>query len=123
MGPYGGQIMVGNWTIGWSGIKVPKGALQDSVLITFDYVNTGDITSTIGSTEFGPHGLQFQKRVFIFISYREADLAGVDESKIKIYYINEETGQWEPISSAVDTRRKVVIGWTRHFSRYALAAE
>ncbi len=73
--------------------------------------------------EFGTEGLVFNVPVTVTMSYRGADLSGVDESTIRIGWLNEETGAWEDMLCEVDQVNKVVIGKLYHFSAYALVSD
>ena len=74
--------------------------------------------------EFGPHGLQFNQPVRLHLSYKRADLTGIDESKLGIYYYNEDIDEYELIpSSKVNTEENYVECNLYHFSRYAIGTE
>jgi len=76
-----------------------------------------------GGAEFSPHGTTFNNPVAIRLSYKDADLTGINEQDIKIWYFNEIEGVWELIASDVDTGKKRVTGYIEHFSRYAIGSE
>jgi hypothetical protein len=94
--------------------------VDDEVLVTFWWESTGFLT---GGAEFSPHGIIFDKQVRIALSYKDADLIGINEDDLKIYYHHEDTGEWEVIGDRVDKTRKMVIGYTTHFSRYAVGMD
>ncbi|MCH8954838.1 hypothetical protein IIA28_05890, partial [candidate division KSB1 bacterium] len=54
---------------------------------------------------------------------KKADLQGFKEEDLKIFYYNEETELWEFIGGEVDKKKKIVIAFLDHFSRYAIGAE
>ena len=120
IGADGGTIRVGRGAQGFSKLEVPEGALDDDVLITFWWESTGFLE---GGADFSPHGTIFNELVRLELSYKDADLTGVDEDDLEIRYYNETTGQWEVIGNEVDKKKKVVVGYTDHFSRYAVGAE
>jgi len=122
IGHHGGTIKVGDESHGKSKLVIPKGALDKGVkvLITFWWESTGFLE---GGSDFSPHGTLFNEPVRLELSYKDADLSGVNEDDLEIRYYNETTGQWEFIGNEVDTKKKVVIGYTDHFSRYAIGAE
>ncbi len=120
IGPWGGTISVGNPGHGISKLSVPFGALNTWVQINFWWESTGFLQ---GGADFSPHGTNFNLPVRVELSYKGADLTGVNEDNLEIRYYNEGTGQWEFIGNEVDTSKKVVIGYTDHFSRYAIGAE
>ncbi len=115
----GGKIEIGDKKHGISKLVIPKGALADEVLIAFWWESTGFLE---GGADFSPHGTNFNEPVRLELSYKAADLTGVNESDLEIRYYNEKTGQWELIGNQIDRKKKVVIGFTDHFSRYAIGA-
>lgn len=97
---------------------VPPAALANDV--TFD-ITIPDIT--VFFNEFGPSGLTFMKPVTVIMSYRNADLSGVDESTIRIGYYNPNTDTFEDMLCEVDHFNKVVKAQLHHFSAYALISD
>lgn len=73
--------------------------------------------------EFGTSGLVFDHPVTVTMSYRDANLSGVDESSIRIGWLNEETGAWVDMECKVDFDSKTVTGELQHFSAYALVSD
>ena len=133
IGTAGGTITVGDSVCGTSKLIIPSGAIGSSsnaAATTNLGATAGDYNAFVNITfwwesnsfqaEFSPHGITFNVPVRMELSYKDADLTGVDENDLKIYYYNEEAGVWEIISSEVDTVNDIVIGYTNHFSRYAL---
>ena len=120
IGPFGGSIVLGTQGHGISKLSVPFGALSTWIQLNFWWESTGFLE---GGAEFSPHGTTFNLPVRVELSYKNADLTGVNEDNLEIRYYNEGTGQWEFIGNEVDTSKKVVIGYTDHFSRYAIGAE
>jgi hypothetical protein len=116
----GGSIWVGDEVHGYSSLYFPDDAVDDDVLVTFWWESTGFLE---GGAEFSPHGITFDKPVRMQLSYKDADLTGVNEDDLKIFYYHEDTGEWEVIGDYVDKRRKVVVGYTTHFSRYGVGID
>lgn len=98
----------------------PPFAMDQSTTITMDWESTGFLE---GGAQFTPEGTQFNEPVTVWISYKDADLTGVNEQDLKIWYFNESTGMWELIGDTVDTENQMVGGLLHHFSRYAIGAE
>jgi hypothetical protein len=75
---------------------------------------------------FAPHGLTFSAPAQLNISATGLDFTGFDVSNLKLYYVNQETNQWEEMnceSLSVNTTEgslSVVNGQLPHFSRYAI---
>ncbi len=116
----GGKVEVGDDEHGKSRLKFEEGDVSQDVLVRFEWESTGLLQ---GGAEFSPHGTTFNNPVKIRLSYKDADLTGVNEDDLEIRYYNEVTGEWEFIGNEVNTSKKVVIGYTDHFSRYAIGAE
>ncbi len=117
----GGEIKVGNKEVGESKITFGKHDLPEDLTIAFQWSANGTFEGMLNNLVFGPHGTQFNKPVKVELSYKTADLQGIDEKKLKVFYFNEETGLWELIGGDVDTRGNKVIAYLKHFSRYAVA--
>jgi hypothetical protein len=98
----------------------PRHALDKETVITIDWESSGFLE---GGVEFSPHGAEFNRPVMLWISYKDADLRGIDEEDLRIWYLNEDTEMWELIGDVVDTRNKMVGGLLHHFSRYAIGME
>ncbi len=73
--------------------------------------------------DFGTDGLVFNVPVRVTMSYRDADLSGVDESTIRIGWYDESTGQFEDMVCEVDYVNKTVTGELHHFSAYGLISD
>ncbi len=76
------------------------------------------------AVKFGPHGMKFEKPVFIAINYNPDDIPkGFSENNLKIYYWNSDLGEWEPLASTVSTEDHMVQAETSHFSVYQIMAD
>lgn len=96
-------------------LEVPAGALNEPLELTFSMPLSDTLTF-----DMGPHGTQFNSNVRLVFNYGNADLTGVNEALLNVYYYDPNTGVFERIFTTVDTVNKLVIGHTDHFSRYAL---
>ncbi len=112
----GGTLSAGDKKHGISKLVIPANAVGGEVLITFSWESTDLLEA-----QFSPHGITFDEPVRLELSYKDADLTGVNEDGLKIYYYNENTGVWELVGDQVDKTKKVVVGYINHFSRYAVA--
>ncbi len=115
-----GWVYVGDYEHGRSWLYFPRYAMNQSTFVTMDWESTGFLE---GGAQFRPHGIQFNRPVTVWLSYKDADLGDVNEEDLKIWYFNEDTGMWELIGDVVDTVNKMVGGLLHHFSRYAIGAE
>jgi hypothetical protein len=113
----GGNIIAGDDTSGYSALYFKPGDVPQDTMITFNWDSNGYITDLF------PHGIVFNSPVEIELSYKHADLTGIDESRLKIWYYDESIDKWELIGGEVDTTQKVISGYIHHFSRYAVASE
>jgi len=120
--PLGGSgwAYVGDNEHGRSWLYFPAFVMNQTTIITMDWESTGFLQ---GGAQFTPEGTQFNQPVTVWISYKDADLGGIDEEDLKIWYFNEEPEMWELIGDVVDTENKMVGGLLDHFSRYAIGAE
>lgn len=73
--------------------------------------------------EFGADGLEFDRPVEVTMSYRDADLSGIDESTIRIAWVNESTGRLQEVSCEIDYQNQTVTGELHHFSAYGLISD
>jgi hypothetical protein len=97
-----------------------------------------DLTLSIDSKDFfqgnfdvlfAPHGITFSSPALLTIEIKNADLTGFDPDDLELFYINQQTGQWEEIHCCeiiVDINTgyiKVINAEIAHFSRYAIGEE
>lgn len=111
----GGQLVVGNAYRGYSSITFAPNALPQDMTISLSWW-----IDEFFEGVFEPHGTQFNEPVRIQLSYKNADLTGINENELKIYYYNESTHIWEYIGGDVDPVNKVIVCYLEHFSRYAI---
>jgi hypothetical protein len=111
----GGELVVGNWILGFSKMIFQPNDLPQDLLISVSWCD-GQFCEGV----FDPHGTQFNQPVRVELSYRRAILRGGDENDLRVYYFNEDTGIWEYIGGEVDTENKVIVVYLEHFSRYAI---
>ena len=99
-------------------LDVPAGAVANDTVFSIRIPDPG-----VFFNEFGTDGLVFDKPVTVTMSYRDADLTGVDESTIRIGWLDERSGDFHDITCKVDYVNKVVIGELDHFSAYGLISD
>ena len=117
----GGDIKISDDLFGHIKINFKKHDLLEDTNIKLQWLGTESGDSRLYSLEFLPHGLEFNSPVQIEVSYKGADLTDVNESKLRIFYFNEENRLWEFIGGRVDMKNKKVTTYLNHFSRYAVA--
>jgi len=112
----GGRIVIGNKHLGRSSIEFKEGDLPEDMTISFEWAASRFLQGV-----FGPHGTRFNHPVSVTLSYKSADLRGVVEENIRVYYFNDRTRIWELIGGDLDMKHKTITVELSHFSRYALA--
>ena len=71
-----------------------------------------DITSSIGNDNV--------QRVCVTLHYTDADVAGIDESSIRVYWWSAGNSTWVALPGGVDTAANFAWGYTDHFSTFGL---
>jgi hypothetical protein len=99
-------------------LDIPAGALDNDTTYS---ISIPDIN--VFYNEFGTDGLVFKKPVTVTMSYRDADLSGIDESTIRIGWWDEDHGKWVDMSCQLDKVNRIVTGQLNHFSAYALVSD
>ena len=113
----GGTVLLGDETSGYSSIDFMPGDLINNSVIIFEW------DSQSFFAELNPHGIYFNNPVRLTLSYNEADVSGVQEENLRIWYYDESQDDWELIGGQVDTEERQVEAYIGHFSKYALAEE
>jgi hypothetical protein len=99
-------------------LDIPPGAVANDTLFS---ITIPDIN--LFFNDFGTDGLVFAEPVKVTMSYRDADMSEVEETTIRIAWLNEETGEYDDMVCEVDFENKVVVGELDHFSAYALISD
>jgi hypothetical protein len=99
-------------------LTFPPNALSNDTLISIDIPDI-----SVFENDFGTDGLHFNVPVKVVMSYRDADLGGVNESNITIAWYNPSSGEWDKMVCTLDTVNKTVTGYLEHFSAYALISD
>ena len=99
-------------------LSFPPFALSNDTLISIDIPDL-----SLFANDFGTDGLVFNVPVKVVMSYRDADLSGVDESAIKMAWFNNSTDSWDIIDCQLDISAKTVTAFVNHFSAYGLISD
>lgn len=99
-------------------VTVPSGALSSAMNFSIRVPNTG-----FQLYELGPHGTVFNVPVTLTVSYANADLSTVDESTIRIAFLNPNTGAWMTVNGVRDSVNMTVTAQLKHFSTYGLVSD
>jgi hypothetical protein len=76
--------------------------------------------------EFGPEGTQFYPPIRVTISYTDAEVAGMDESHLRVFMFNPATGVYDvEVSTGLvrDLVHNTITFPVEHFSKYGLAGQ
>ncbi|RKX31914.1 MAG: hypothetical protein DRP46_02285 [Candidatus Zixiibacteriota bacterium] len=99
-------------------LSFPPKALNNDTLIS---ISIPDMF--VFANNFGTDGLVFNVPVHAKMSYRDADLSGVDEDRIKMAWYNDASDHWDIIDCELDTVDKTVTAYITHFSAYGLISD
>jgi predicted small lipoprotein YifL len=87
---------------------------------TFNETTTFTVTAADEEftwVEFGP-SMQFNGNVFITLDFSRFGLTKKEAKKLKVYYFNEENGQWKKVKGPYHYTETSVSFRSNHFSRY-----
>lgn len=96
-------------------MMVPPGALDQSKVMSIEVLSSNFI-----DVEFGPDG-RFLTPITVRLSYKDADLTGIDIDNLTIAWYDEANDEWIDIGGIVNKARQYVEVHTDHFTQYALA--
>lgn len=65
----------------------------------------------------------FSDYITLTFTYTAAQISGLKESALKVYYWDSSKSQWTALSTTVDTSTKTVTAQTNHFTYFALMGE
>lgn len=99
-------------------LEIPPGAVPNDT--TFSIFIPDD---AVFYNEFGTDGLVFDVPVKVTMSYRGANLLGINESTIRIAYHNPETGEFEDVDCQLNLLNGTVTAELNHFSAYGLISD
>ncbi|GEM_PF-4745754 len=107
---YGGLIAFAGHSI-----RVPKYATKQDAEFSINISRDDYIT-----VDFGPDGY-FYQYVTVTISYKDADLTGIDPKRLTLAWYDETLGQWIDLGGVVDVVKKTVTARTNHFTQYTIS--
>ena len=99
-------------------LVIPPGAVPNDTLFSIFIPD-----AAVFFNEFGTDGLQVDVPVTVTMSYRDADMTGVNESNIRIAWYNPAKDRFEDLPCTVDLVNKTVTAQLRHFSAYGLISD
>lgn len=123
-----GEVIVIQLPSGRATVDVPTTAFPPGVTVTVE--PPGPLPAPAGGTGMAGTGVgvritasgaaQPQERVSIGLPYRDADVVGLDLSRLLLARYDEGRRVWVPLDSQVDTAGKRVTGSTDHFSLFQI---
>ncbi|MBI2621844.1 MAG: M23 family metallopeptidase [Candidatus Levybacteria bacterium] len=125
----GGQVSIGDILV-----DIVSDTFNQAMQFIADYgpyesSSDGKIKSVMPSIflnafdSLGQKVTEFLQPATILYDYSDADLLNINEDSLKIYWFNEDSGEWEALPSFVDSINKTVSTQTTHFSQFALMGE
>ena len=99
-------------------LSIPAGAVPNDTLFSISIPDPN-----VFYNDFGTDGLVFDKPVLVTMSYRDADLTGINESSIRIVWVDESSGRMQEVNCTIDYQNKTVTGFLNHFSAYGLISD
>ena len=78
--------------------------------------NLYNYTATVGSTNL----TTFTKAVTITMTYTDAQIQGLDENTLKIYYWDTATSKWVALSCTIDKTTNTITATTTHFTYFTV---
>lgn len=94
---------------------IPPGALDKPKTMSIEVMN-----SAYMDVEFGPDGA-FLKPITVRLSYKDANLTGIDVKNLYIAWYDVAKDRWVDIGGVVNQSGKYVEAQTDHFTQYTLS--
>jgi len=116
-------------------IDFPAGAVENSTTVTIQtetdypqlpsgYFIAGDEVYDFQAVSGGSAVTTFNEPVSLTFTYEDQDIAGLNESSLKIYYWDEVSSGWVALSdSSVNTATNTVTATTTHFTYFGVLGE
>ncbi|HLD30502.1 MAG TPA: T9SS type A sorting domain-containing protein, partial [bacterium] len=110
-------------------VEIPAGALSEDVTVTVSVSSSSLPASTQANIQLTSVGievtlsnqsLQPVRDVTITISYRDADIAGMDETRLAIARYNTANSRWVVLPSVVYPALNRIVARTDHFSQFVI---
>jgi len=103
----------GDTATGGSGSSVVPPPAAGKVII-------GGRSFDVGATAAGNAISQFSDSLTLILNYSNAEVAGVDESSLKISYYNSSDNAWVSLTSSVDAAANTITAYTNHLTSFAV---
>jgi hypothetical protein len=113
-------------------VQFPPGAVTGTVTVTISLTDTGTVSGSLAVLgqsfviqAVGTDGqpvTQFSAPFTITVSYDDADVVGLWEADLSLYYLPEGGGAWVAIPTTVDAVRNTLTAVLDHLTRFAALA-
>ncbi|MBI2852415.1 MAG: DUF2341 domain-containing protein, partial [Chloroflexi bacterium] len=123
----GERVVSGNVTI-----RIPKGAVSASAEVEFiERVPVGStgikmlrlFELTAKDLQSGEKITRFDRDIEISVKHDPRELAGLNPDSLRLYYLDEKTRQWLPVSSVYDRTQNVLTATVNHFTSFGEQAD
>ena len=113
----GGNVWVGDPFCGISDAEILPDTVAENTDVRFYWKTHGLLMGKIEvSTEV-------KNPIKVRFSYKDANLNGIDEGRIRIYKFDQNENRWKLVGGKVDRIRKRVAGWIDAGSSFALGTD
>jgi hypothetical protein len=103
-------------------LEFSPGSLSKDAVITIQ-----DYDHEVLDVQLGPHGTKFGEPVVLSVDFSgtrsDPGAAHYDQSEPVVYWLNEQTNQWEEVPSTTDWQALKVRVRLEHFSRYVVGGK
>ncbi len=102
--------------------KIP-GSVTTSVLSPDEMPFAENTKMKVKAISIGAADTNFSasiKTAYISIPYSVSSLNGNPEKSLAVFWLNNATKQWTPVSSSIDTLKHQIVAHTTHFSIYGV---
>lgn len=113
----GGSVWVGDPFCGISDVLILPNTVAEKTDVRFCWNTHGLL---MGKIEFST---EVTDPIKVRFSYKDANLNGIDEERIRIYEFDQDENRWKLVGGKVDRIRKRVVGWIDAGSSFALGTE
>ncbi len=78
-----------------------------------------NFTAAVGTTAV----TTFNQNITLTFTYTDAQIAGLSESALKVYYWKEATSEWIALATTVNASTNTLTAVTNHFTNFAILAD
>jgi hypothetical protein len=111
-------------------VVFPPGAVSQSVTVTLALTDTGPLSGTLegvgnafvitAQTADGQPVTHFSQAITITVHYSDADVVGVVEADLMIYYWDVAQGVWVPLPTEVVPAANLLVATVDHLTKFGV---